>query len=261
MDITVRPSSIYDSHAHYNDERFGNAAEFLKQLNNEMGVGAVINCAVDIPSAKQCAELSKALDFCHTAAGFHAGDIPDGDIASHIAELEQFIKENKVIAVGEIGLDYYWDDSNKERQLIFFEEQLKLANRLSLPVIVHDRDAHADTLELLKKYNPKGVVHCFSGSVEMAKEVIKLGMYIGVGGVVTFKNAKKLVEVVRETPISKILLETDAPYMAPEPNRGKTCHSGYIAYTAKKIAEIKDMNIQDVIDICANNTRELFNIK
>lgn len=261
MDIDIIPESIYDSHAHYNDERFGNPVEFLKKLNMEMRVGAVINCSVDIPSAKQCVKISNELDFCHTAAGFHAGDIPEGDIPSHINELEQFILENKIVAVGEIGLDYYWDDSNKDRQLIFFEEQLKLANRLSLPVIVHDRDAHADTLELLKKHKPKGVVHCFSGSVEMAREIVNLGMYIGVGGVVTFKNAKRLVEVVREIPMSKILLETDAPYMAPEPHRGKTCHSGYIAYTANKIAEIKSMDIQDVIDTCANNTRELFKIK
>lgn len=261
MDIKVKEKSIIDSHAHYYDERFDDPVRLLKKLNEEMGVGAVINCAVDIPSAKQCVSISDELDFCHTAAGFHAGDIPDGNISAHIAELENFIKKNKVVAIGEIGLDYYWDDSNKDRQLIFFEEQLKLAYRLNLPVIVHDRDAHNDTLTLLKKYTPTGVVHCFSGSVEMAREIIKLGMYIGIGGVVTFKNAKRVCEVVRDVPMEKILLETDAPYMAPEPMRGKTCHSGYIAYTAQKIAEIKGMDTQSVIDIAANNTRELFGLK
>lgn len=261
MDIAVRRNSIFDSHAHYNDDRFENPEALLSELNEKLGVGGIINCAVDIPSALSCLEFSKKFDFCYTAAGFHAGDLPEGEVNENLTQLEKLISENNIVAVGEIGLDYYWDVSFKDKQLVYFEEQVKLANKLKLPVIVHDRDAHADTLDILKRHKPKGVVHCFSGSVEMAREIVKLGMYIGIGGVVTFKNAKRLVEVVREIPMSKILLETDAPYMAPEPHRGKNCHSGYIAYTAKKLAEIKGLDIQDIIDIAANNTKELFGIK
>ena len=261
MDFNVRSQSIFDSHAHYTDERFDNPEALLSELKSNWGVGGIINCAVDIPSCLACIELSKKFDFCHTAAGFHASDLPEGDIQENISALKTIITENKIVAVGEIGLDYYWDVSFKDKQLLYFEEQVKLANALNLPVIVHDRDAHADTLEILKRHKPRGVVHCFSGSTEMAREIIKLGMYIGIGGVVTFKNAKKVCEVVKDTPMNSILLETDAPYMAPEPHRGKTCHSGYIAYTAQKIADIKDMKLQDIIDIAANNTKELFGLK
>ena len=168
---------------------------------------------------------------------------------------------DKVVAVGEIGLDYFYDFSPRERQIEVFRYQIELANKLGLPVIIHDREAHEDTLNILKELRPKGVVHCFSGSAEMAKETIRLGLYIGLGGAVTFKNARKPLEVAEYVPLDRLLLETDAPYMTPVPFRGKRCDSAHIAYTAEKIAEVKDMDVQELIDICNENAKKLFNIK
>ena len=166
----------------------------------------------------------------------------------------------KCVAIGEIGLDYYWRQDNKELQKKVFEEQILLAKELALPIIVHDREAHEDTLDILKKHKPKGVLHCFSGSVETAKEILKLGMYIGLGGAVTFKNAKKPVEVAEMLPLDRLLLETDCPYMAPVPMRGKRNYSAYIEYVAEKIAEIKGIDPQTVTDQATENTKALFGI-
>ena len=165
------------------------------------------------------------------------------------------------MAIGEIGLDYYWRQDNKEAQKRVFEEQILLAKELNLPIIVHDREAHDDTLNILKKHKPKGVLHCFSGSAEMAKEVLRLGMYIGLGGALTFKNARKPVEVAEMLPLEKLLLETDCPYMAPVPMRGKRNYSGYIPYIAERVAEIKGIAPQEVLDTTSKNTKQLFNIK
>ena len=165
------------------------------------------------------------------------------------------------VGIGEIGLDYHYDFSPRELQKEIFELQLKLSKELDLPVIVHDREAHEDTMTLLKKYRPKGVVHCFSGSVEMAREVLKLGMYIGLGGAVTFKNAKKPVAVAAATDIDRILLETDCPYMAPVPFRGMRCSSDMIAYSAQTIASVKNMDVQTLVDAATENTKRLFGIE
>ena len=165
-----------------------------------------------------------------------------------------------MVAVGEVGLDYHYSKDRKKEQLKLFEDQIILAIKHNLPVIVHDREAHRDTMDLLKKYNPKGIVHCFSGSVEMAKEVIKLGMYIGIGGLITFKNAKTAVSVVENIPLSSIVLETDAPYMTPVPFRGTRCNSSHIKYTAKKIAEIKKINVDEVLKITKENACKIFNL-
>lgn len=249
---------IFDSHAHFDDSRFENPLETLRDLNEKWGVSHIINCAVDLESAKKCLSFSKALPFCFTAAGFHPQNLPEGEMAANLEDLAEILEKQKIVAVGEIGLDYYWDTSRKAEQLVYFEKQIELAKHYNLPVIVHDREAHGDTLEILKRQKPKGVVHCFSGSVEMAREILKLGMFIGVGGVVTFKNSKTVKAVVEETPIERILLETDAPYLAPEPFRGKTCHSGLIYYTAQKIAEIKNMSTEEVLKITNGNARSLF---
>lgn len=258
MDFPLKENLIFDSHAHFDDERFEDSVSFLSDLNENYGVDQIINCAVDIASAKKCLSFSKALPFCHTAVGFHPQNIPLGEMDVAISELRQLIKNERVVAIGEIGLDYYWDTSRKNDQIAYFKEQLALANEFRLPVSVHDRDAHGDTLQILKELKPKGVVHCFSGSVEMAREILKLGMYIGVGGVVTFKNSKTVKEVVAQTPIEKIVLETDAPYLAPEPMRGKTCHSGLIFYTAQKVAEIKGLTLNEVLKITNQNARNIF---
>ena len=174
--------------------------------------------------------------------------------------LTNLLKAPKVVAVGEIGLDYHYTPETRTQQLVTFEKQLILANELKFPVIVHDREAHADTLELLKKHRPSGVVHCFSGSVEMAKDILNLGLYIGVGGVVTFNNAKKLVEVVKMLPDDRLLLETDAPYLTPVPYRGKTCNSAYISVTATRIAEIKGYSMERVLALGMENAKRLYKI-
>ncbi len=255
----ARDGMIFDTHAHLDDERFdGVREELFEALRSKMGVGGVINCAVDTVSAKKILALASLYDFCYAAVGFHPENIPDSEPS--LSEIRKLCENKKVVAIGEIGLDYYWDKSRVELQKRWFIAQAELANELSLPVIVHDREAHADTLAILKEFKPRGVMHCFSGSLETANEIIKLGMYIGIGGVATFKNAKNLIKVIESVPLSRILLETDAPYMAPEPYRGKTNHSGLIIRVAEKISEIKGIGTQEVLKITKNNAKELFGI-
>lgn len=252
-------SNIFDTHAHYDDSRFDEDRDELLCSLKEKGVSHIINCGCDLKSSLTTLALSEKHDFIYAAVGVHAHEAEEAT-ESDLAQIEKLYENSKVVAVGEIGLDYHYDFSPRERQLEVFERQLILANKLELPVIVHDRESHEDTMNLLKKYKPKGVVHCFSGSAEMAKEIVKLGMYIGIGGAVTFKNAKKPVEVVEYLPIDRLLLETDAPYMTPVPYRGQRCDSAHIAYTAEKIAEIKDLDVQELIDTCNENAKRLFNI-
>ncbi len=251
--------NIFDTHAHYDDESFdADRDELLSDLKNN-GVSNVIDCGCDLKSSLKAVELSEKYDYIYAAVGIHAHEA-DSATESDFKKIGSLYSEKKVVAVGEIGLDYHYDFSPREKQLEVFERQLAIAKQLDLPVIIHDRESHEDTMRLLKKYQPKGVVHCFSGSVEMAKEVIKIGMYIGFGGAVTFKNARKPVEVVAFLPTERLLLETDAPYMTPVPYRGTRCNSTHIAYTAQKIAEIKNIPPQEIIDICNENAKKLFNI-
>lgn len=248
---------IFDSHAHYDDSRFDGIREELLDKMFANGVCGIVTCSVDGASAKNALSLAEKYEHLYAAVGIHPENLSSN---TSIKEIEALSKHPKCVAIGEIGLDYYWESENKEEQIKTFEEQLILANKLGLPVIVHDRDAHADTLELLKKHKPKGVVHCFSGSVEMAEEILKLGMYIGVGGVITFKNAKKLPDVVKIIPDDKLLVETDCPYLAPEPFRGKLCHSGHIIMTAEKIAEIKNTTRDYILYTTLSNAKELFDL-
>ena len=255
--------NIFDSHAHYDDEEF-DRDELLQSLPSK-GVCAVINCASDLKSSATSAELSEKYPFFWCACGVHPHEAEKELKTANINEIEKrivnFTEKKKCVAIGEIGLDYHYDFSPRELQKEIFELQLKLSKELDLPVIVHDREAHEDTMTLLKKYRPKGVVHCFSGSVEMAREVLKLGMYIGLGGAVTFKNAKKPVAVAASTDISRILLETDCPYMAPVPLRGTRCSSDMIAYSAQTIANIKNIDVQMLVDTATENTKRLFGIE
>lgn len=253
----ARPGSITETHAHYGDRRFDGLRDELLARMNELGVGKIINCGCDFDTIEECLSISRKYDFCYTAVGFHPENIPDGDI--DFDRLDNIIKSNdKIVAVGETGLDYYWRADNKAAQKNAFTSQIALAKENRLPVIVHDRDAHADTLEILKQNRTDGVVHCFSGSVETAKEVLNLGMYIGIGGVLTFKNAVKLKEVTLYTPLDRILLETDAPYMAPEPFRGKLNHSALIIYVAERLAEIKKIPVDEVINQTSKNAEKIF---
>lgn len=257
--------NIFDSHAHYDDEQFdGDRDELLRSLPSK-GVCAVINCASDLKSSATSAELSEKYPFFWCACGVHPHEAEKELKTDDIDKIEKRIvnltEKKKCVAIGEIGLDYHYDFSPRELQKEIFELQLKLSKELDLPVIVHDREAHEDTMTLLKKYRPKGVVHCFSGSVEMAREVLKLGMYIGLGGAVTFKNAKKPVAVAAATDIDRILLETDCPYMAPVPFRGTRCSSDMIAYSAQTIASVKNMDVQTLVDAATENTKRLFGIE
>lgn len=252
-------NNIFDSHAHYTDRAFDIDRTDLLGSLEESGICGVINCGADLKSSEESARLSQECDFMYFACGVHPEEVDDLP-SDYLDTLKDLTKNKKCVAIGEIGLDYYWRQDNKELQKKIFIEQILLARELNLPVIVHSRDAHEDTLTILKEYKPKGVLHCFSGSVETAKEILKLGMYIGLGGAVTFKNAKKPVEVAEFLPIDRLLLETDCPYMAPVPMRGKRNDSSYIPYVAEKISEIKGIDAQEVIDFTTENTRKLFNI-
>ena len=253
---------IFDSHSHYDDEAFDDDREnVLKELHDN-GVINIMNCASSYESIDKVCNIVNNHEFIYGALGIHPENADEyNDIV--LKEIkEKIINNKKIVAVGEIGLDYYWDENpERETQKEVFRKHMQLAEELNLPVIIHSREAHADTLEIMKEY-PKvnGVVHCFSGSVEIAKECIKLGYYIGITGVVTFKNAKKVVEVVKEVPIDKLLVETDCPYMAPEPNRGKRNQSDYIQYVIEKIAEIKQMDPLEINRKVNENTYKLFEI-
>ena len=252
--------NIFDSHAHYNDEQFDIDRDSLLASLPEAGIVGIINCGTDVRSSFASLEMAEKYPFVYAACGYH----PESALEftdDNLAEIEKMLSHEKCVAVGEIGLEYHYDFVPKDVQKYVFEKHLELAVKYDMPVIVHDREAHADTMDLLKKYKPKGVLHCYSGSVEMAKEVLKIGMYIGLGGAVTFKNAVKPVEVAEMIPIDRLLLETDCPYMAPVPMRGKRNNSAYISYVAEKIADIRGISPQELLTITAENTRKLFNIK
>ncbi len=253
-------NNIFDSHAHYNDEQFDIDRDSLLASLPEAGIVGIINCGTDVKSSLASLEMAEKYSFIYAACGYH----PESALEftdDNLIEIEKMLVHPKCVAVGEIGLEYHYDFVPKDVQKYVFEKHLELAVKYDMPVIVHDREAHADTMELLKKYRPKGVLHCYSGSTEMAKEVLKMGMYIGLGGAVTFKNAVKPVEVAEMIPIDRLLLETDCPYMAPVPMRGKRNNSAYISYVAEKIADIKGVSVQELLDITALNTKKLFDIK
>lgn len=252
-------NNIFDTHAHYDDEQFdSDRSELLASLTGK-GISGVISCGVNAESSKATIDLSEKYPFIYAAVGYHGLNTEDltGD---YLDILKDLIKNEKTVAIGEIGLDYHYEKETRDIQLKIFREQIELANEYDLPVIVHDREAHEDTLNILKELKPRGVIHCFTGSVEMAKEIVKIGMYIGLGGAVTFKNAVKPVEVAKVVPADRLLVETDCPYMTPVPFRGKRNDSSLIPYTAEKIAEVRGVTAQEILDLTAENTRALFRI-
>ncbi len=252
--------NIFDSHAHYDDPAFDGDRETLLASLPGRGVRRVVDCGADLASSRKALALSAQYPYLYAAAGIHpeeAHDLP-ADWESRLAGL---LAQPKEVAVGEIGLDYHFaENPPREAQRDVFEKQILLAGRLGLPVIVHDREAHGDTMALLRKHRPRGVVHCFSGSAEMAKEVLRLGMYIGLGGAVTFKNARVPVEVAKLVPRDRLLLETDCPYMAPVPYRGKRNDSTLIACVADRLAEIRGESAQEIIDRANENAKRLFGV-
>ena len=252
--------NIFDSQAHYDGEAFNDDRKELLSALPEQGVCGIINCGTDIASSLVSLELSDEFSFVYAACGIHPHEA-EGCKQGYLSVLKKLCMEKKCVAVGEIGLDYHYDFSPREIQQKVFEQQLVLAKELDLPVIVHDRESHEDTMTLLKRYKPKGVVHCFSGSAEMAKEVLKLGMYIGLGGAVTFKNARKPLEVAAMVPDDRLLIETDCPYMTPVPFRGKRCDSSFIPYTAEKLAEVRNTTAENILDITRKNANTLFGLE
>lgn len=250
--------NIFDSHAHYDDPAFDPDRDELLASLPGAGVCGIISCGTDVATSCYNLELAHRYNYIWAAAGFHP-EAADRIFEDDFVRLRELLADKKCVAVGELGLDYHYEDgAPREVQLSVLERQLQLANKLDMPVIFHDRDAHADTLEILKKYRPKGVVHCFSGSVEMAREIVGLGMYIGLGGAVTFKNARKPVAVAQYVPADRLLIETDCPYMTPVPFRGKRNDSALIAHTAQKLAEIRGCTPGQILLEARQNAERLF---
>jgi TatD DNase family protein len=251
-------NNIFDAHAHYDDKWFDDDRFELLDNIQSKGVCGIVNNAVDLKTAKICIEYAEKYDFMYAAVGFHPENL-ENIPNDYLEQLTKLSEHKKVVAIGETGLDYHWDIPKPLQQRIF-EEQLQLANSLDMPIVVHDREAHCDTFNLLRKYRPKALVHCFSGSVELMREAVRLGLYISLGGVVTFKNARHSIDVAKEIPIDRLLLETDAPYMSPVPFRGKRNDSSLIIFAAQKIAELRGMTTQEVLDITCNNAKSFYGI-
>ena len=260
------PLTLFDSHAHYDDSAFDCDREALLDLLPSKGVCGIVNAASDLSSTRRGIALAERYPYVWAAAGIHpqeAGhwcDEEGNPSPEAVQDLRALCSHPRVVAVGEIGLDYYYDTPGRECQRRWLRCQLALAAELHLPVILHDREAHEDTLKLLRQHPVEGVVHCFSGSVEMARELVRLGYYIGLGGAVTFKNARRAPLVAAAVPADRLLLETDAPYMTPVPFRGKRNQSDYIAYTARRIAELRGITAEELCRQTAENTRRLFRI-
>lgn len=250
---------IFETHAHYLKEDFGDDLIPLLESMPQHGIEKIIAVGYDLASSAEETALAHRFDYVYAAAGVHPENCYNLP-RDWLQRLEEMLADEKVCALGEIGLDYHYDNTDKAVQAEVFTLQLQLAQRLDLPVIIHSRDACEDTMKILKQYKPRGVVHCFSGSAETAAEVVKLGMYVSFTGVLTFKNAKKALAACAAVPIDRLLLETDCPYMAPVPHRGQRCDSTMLHFTAEKMAEIKGVSTEEMIEIAADNARRLFGI-
>ncbi len=250
--------SIFDTHAHYDDEAFAaDRDDILRQLLAG-DVCGLVNQGTTVETSRFSVALAHQYEGVYAAVGLHPEYLHENS-RQELSLLRELYQDSKVVAVGEIGLDYYYDVPKPLQQEIF-AAQLALAKELSLPVVIHDREAHGDVLDFIRTYQPKGIVHCFSGSKEMALEVIKQGMYIGMGGVITFKNARKAVEVVQAVPLTSLVLETDCPYLTPVPHRGERNHSGLIQLTAERIAALKGLTTQEVLDITRENAYRVYEL-
>ncbi len=253
---------IFDTHAHYNDEAFDEDRAALLQSLPEKGIGLVVNVGANLASTEASIALAEAYPFIYAAAGVHPSDSMELT-EENFALLRERALHKKVVAVGEIGLDYYWDEPERPVQKEWFARQIQLAKEVNLPIAVHSRDAAKDTLDILKAekaWETGGVIHCFSYGPEMAREFLNLGFYLGIGGVLTFKNAKKLKETAAYAPLERIVLETDCPYMAPVPNRGKRNSSLNLPYVAEELGRIKGMGAEEIAQITFDNGKKLYRI-
>lgn len=254
---------IFDTHAHYDDEAFNQDRDVLLSSFADAGIEAVVNIGASIQTTKNTLELMKKYPFVYGAVGVHPSET--GELNEHLIEwLKQMATKPKVVAIGEIGLDYHWDEPERDVQKHWFVQQLNVAREVGLPVVIHSRDAAQDTLDIMKAEKTQeigGVIHCFSYGVEMAREYLDMGFYLGIGGVLTFNNAKKLKEVVEYMPIERIVLETDCPYLSPVPNRGKRNSSLNLPLVVEAISQIKNVPQQQVIEITNRNAKEMYRIK
>lgn len=253
---------IFDTHAHYDDDAFDEDRDVLLSGMREQNVEYIVNVGASMASSERSIKLAEKYPFVYAAVGVHPDEVGELD-EEKFEKLREWTAHEKVKAVGEIGLDYYWDKEKHDLQKHWFMRQMELASEVKLPMIVHSREAAKDTLDMViaaKPLNLSGIIHCYSYSVEQAREYLNMGYYIGIGGVVTFKNAKKLKEVAEYTPLSQIVLETDCPYLAPTPFRGKRNDSSKIAYVAEELAAIKQVPVEEVIRITNENGRRLYNI-
>ena len=254
---------IFDTHVHYDDEAYDEDREdFLMHLAGK-GVGTVVNVGASINTAKEAEALSRKYDFIYAAVGVHPSETA-GLTEEDMEWLKKASAYDKVVAIGEIGLDYHYDEPSKELQKKWFIRQLEIARETGLPVCIHSRDAAQDTLDIMKEEHAEeigGVIHCYSYSWEMAKIYLEMGFYLGVGGIVTFKNSKKLKEVVQKAPMERLVLETDAPYLSPEPYRGQRNSSDKLIYVADQIAELKHMTGEEVIQRTEENARRMYRIE
>lgn len=254
---------IFDTHAHYDDEAFNEDREAVIKSLAAAGVETVVNIGASMASSETTLELTRNYPFIYGTAGVHPSETAELD-EEKFQRLKEIVREPKIVAVGEIGLDYYWEKPAHDIQKNWFERQLELAREVNLPVVIHSREAAKDTLEIMKAAKAGdmgGVIHCFSYGKDMAKEYLDMGFFLGIGGVLTFKNAKKLREVVEYAPMAQLVLETDSPYMAPEPNRGKRNTSANLPYVVNMMAEIKGLSPEDVIAATEKNARRLYRME
>jgi len=253
---------LIDTHAHLDSSRFNkDRAEVIKNARDS-GVSYIVNIGADLRSSRYSVKLAREYPFIFATVGIHPHDAISLD-ANVLAELEKLAGEEKVVAIGEIGLDYYYDHSPRDIQRAAFIDQLVLAKKLNLPIVVHSREAEEDTISILKEHYRQGgtgILHCFSGSLKMAREALELGFYLAFGGIVTFKNAGGLLEVLEELPLDRILLETDCPYLSPVPYRGKRNEPAYLPYVAEKIGEIKGVSLEEVAEITTANAIRVYNL-
>lgn len=248
---------ITDTHAHYDDEAFdSDRYELLDRLLSE-SCEKIVTLGCDIEKSRTSLLLAERYENVYAAVGVHPENCAD-ESDDYMTELKKLAMHPKACAIGEIGLDYHWEPFDRDRQIRFFREQLELARELDLPVCVHSRDCTKDILDILREYKPKGVLHCFSGSIETAREVLSFGMMISFTGMLTFKNSKKAQEACAYIPTDRIMLETDCPYMAPIPHRGERNDSGNLIYTAQKLAEIKGLTVEETVAICNENAERFF---
>lgn len=254
---------LFDTHAHLNAEQFADDQDEVIRRAKENGVGKIVNIGFNRETIPSSLALAEKYDFIYTAVGWHPQDAKDMR-EEDFDWLRELSKHEKVVAIGEIGLDYYWDTSPKDVQQKIFRQQIQLAKELNMPIIIHDREAHQDIVDILRQEKASevgGIMHCFSGSLEMAKECLEMNFYISFGGPITFKNAKKPKEIAKEIPLDRLLIETDCPYLTPEPFRGKRNETGYVKYVAESIAQLREMEVNELVNVTYDNAVKLFKLK